>query len=105
MPAVPHTLRALTLIVGFAAALGAAYLGVRAGLPTLPVVLVPAGAACLLVYWKERPSELRRERKAQELCVRCSYDLRETPLRCVRPCANPANFCKRTGGGNAVVVG
>jgi hypothetical protein len=78
----PRTLRALAFILAAAAVLAAAVAAMKLGTPKALALLIPLTPALLAWYWWDRPRELRRERRATGLCVRCGYDLRGTPQQC-----------------------
>jgi hypothetical protein len=91
MPAMPHTLRALVFILGGAAVLAAAALAMVIAAPPAPALLIPLIPALAAWYLWDRPRELRRERRAKGLCVRCGYDLR----------GNVSGVCPECGEGCA----
>ena len=45
----------------------------EAGLPVLPVTFIPLTVGMAAWYRWEHPDEIRRERKAKGLCVRCGH--------------------------------
>ena len=75
MAAVPGTLRSMVLLCGLLAVMLAAAVAMGGGLPVLPAVAVPTVIVAVLWFRWDRPHELRRQRRAMGLCVRCGYDL------------------------------